>query len=355
MTTTNAHVVVLAGGSGTRLWPASRQDRPKFLLDLGSGESLLESALRRALLLTTPDRVHVVTGASHEAHTRAIAEQLGIGSTIIEPSARDTAPALCLATTVIARSEPEALIISTPADHVIETDRNQWAATMSTMLEIALGGDIACVGISPTHPDTAYGYILALGSSHGPQRVASFKEKPDRATAERYLQVGGYLWNSAIMAWSAKSFLQHMETHASAVLSGVQTATMEPDHVDPGAWSRVPRVAIDYALLEPAAAAGSVVVVPGTFDWADIGTWNAWTDRSSAAARRNRNLVAVDAEGAVLYADPAVGGRRYAIFGLDDLVVVDTGDAVLITDRDHCADLKRLVARIGELGWVDLL
>jgi mannose-1-phosphate guanylyltransferase len=256
---------------------------------------------------------------------------------------------------MIARSEPEALIISTPADHVIETDRNHWAATMSTMLEVALDGDIACVGIPPTSPDTAYGYILAPGPSDGPLRVVSFKEKPDSATAEGYLHAGGYLWNSAIMAWSARSFLRHMTTHAPAVLSGVRIAMAEPDHVDPAAWARVPRIAIDYALLEPAAEARAVVVVPSTFDWADIGTWDAWACRSSVTATRNRDLVAVDAKGAVLYACPVVDGRRYAIFGLDDLVVVDTGDAVLITDRNHCADLKRLVARVGELGWDDLL
>lgn len=352
MTATHAHVVVLAGGSGTRLWPASRQDKPKFLLDLGNGESLVESALRRALLLTTPDRVHVITGTNHKARTQAIAEGLGINSIIVEPSARDTAPALCLATMMIRQSDPEALIISTPADHVIDARPDHWIATISTMLEAALSGDIVCLGIPPTHPDTAYGYMLAP-DAHGPRRLVAFTEKPDRATAEAYLQDGRYLWNSAIMAWSAGSFLKHTATHLPDVLSGVQAAMTEPGRIDSVAWARVPRIAIDYALLEPAAAAGSVVVVPGSFGWADIGTWTAWAGRSSAVA--HENVVVVDGNDPVLYTDPALGRRRYAIFGLDDVVVVDTGDVVLITDRTHSGDLKKLVARVGELGWRDLL
>jgi mannose-1-phosphate guanylyltransferase len=305
------------------------------------------------LLLTTPDRVHVVTGVGHAAQTRAIAERLGITSTIVEPSARDTAPALCLATTLIWRSEPEALIISTPADHVIETHGGHWADTMSTMLKAAHGGDIACIGIPVTRPDTAYGYILAPGSDGGPTRITSFKEKPDLATAQSYLRAGGYLWNSAIMSWSAESFLQLMAVHAPAVLSGVQAAMTECDQVDPAAWAGVPRIAIDYALLEPAAAAGGVVVVRGSFAWEDIGTWDAWANRLQAG--QHPNLVTVEAEGSVLCADPAAGGRRYAIFGLEDLVVVDTGDAVLITSREHSANLKELVARISNHGWDDLL
>ncbi|WP_439663846.1 mannose-1-phosphate guanylyltransferase [Lentzea sp. HUAS TT2] len=353
MNTPSAHVVVLAGGSGTRLWPASRHDRPKFLLDLGTGEPLLESAIRRALSLTSPDHVHVVTGAGHEAQTRAMAKRLGVTSVITEPSARDTAPALCLATILIAQAEPEAVIISTPADHVIETDDDRWNDTMSTMLAVARGGDVACMGIPATRPDTAYGYIQAPGSENGPTRVTSFKEKPDLATAQNYLSAGDYLWNSAIMSWSAQSFLQQMAIHAPTVLSGVQEAMAVSDQIDSDAWARVPRIAVDYALLEPAAAAGGVVVVRGSFDWEDFGTWDAWANRTQAEL--HPHLMTVQAEGSVLHADPAVSGRRYTIFGLQDVIVVDTGDAVLITSREHSANLKELVARISDHGWGDLL
>jgi mannose-1-phosphate guanylyltransferase len=354
MNIAEVHVIVLAGGNGTRLWPLSRRDNPKFLLDLGSGETLIEATLRRALMITTPNRVHIVAGADQKKSVAAIGAILGITSIIVQPTAKDTAPVLCLATMLIHRAQPEALIVSTPADHLISGESGQWVETVTKALICARGGDLICIGVQPTAPDTTFGYIHAPTPTSTHRRAHLFKEKPDHDTAERYLREGGYFWNSAIMTWRSGDFLQHMHTFAPSVLAAVAAALDQHGRLKAESWSRIEDVSIDYALLEPAAAAGVVQVVPASFNWADIGTWSALATHSPALFA-DENVVVVDGTASAVFCDTDTTNMRYAILGLDDLIVVSAGNVVVITDQAHACDMKRLVAAITKKGWGDLL
>ncbi|MFJ8967066.1 sugar phosphate nucleotidyltransferase [Lentzea sp. NPDC102401] len=356
MNIAEVHVIILAGGHGSRLWPLCRHDHPKSLLDLGSGETLIEATLRRALMITTSDRVHLVTGADHQESITTIGAAFGITSIIVEPIYKDTAPALCLAAMLIHQEHPDALIVSTPFDHLISGESSQWVDTLTQAVIDAQSGDLICVGVRPRSPDTTLGYIHAPdpSSPSTPHRARLFKEKPDRATAEHYLRTGEHFWNSAIMACRSEAFLQHVRAFAPSVIAAVEAALDQYGQPEAESWSRIQAVAIDHVVLEPAAAAGVVQVVPASFDWADMGTWDALATRAPALFAPE-NVVTVDGTAPAVFAHSDAPSTRYAILGIDDLIIVNTGDVLVITNRAHACDMKRLVATIFERGWGDLL
>lgn len=357
--------VVPAGGAGTRLWPLSRQARPKFLLDLtGSGRTLLQQTWDRLEPLTGAGGIAVVTGA---AHAEAVAEQLpGLrpDNLLTEPTPRDSAAAICLATAVIASRDPDAVIGSFAADHVIRNGPGFEAAVGEAVAAARLG-EIVTLGITPDHPSTAFGYIrvgASLGLPDAPSacRVERFVEKPDADTAAGYLAEGGYRWNAGMFVFRADVLLAELERnrpqlHAGVLEIAASWDTPERDAVLVARWPELEKVAIDYAIAEPAAAGGRVAVVPATLGWDDIGDWASLAallpgDAALKVVGDAAQVLDVDSSGIAV---PA-GDRLVAVLGLKDVVVIDTPSAVLVTTREWAQDVKKVVETLTALGRSDL-
>ena len=348
--------VVPAGGAGTRLWPLSRSDSPKFLHDLtGSGRTLLEQTHDR-LTPIVGDRVLVVTG---EPHRDAVRRQLGAlpdDAVLVEPSARDSMAAIGLAAAVLERRGAE-VMASFAADHVID-DAERFHDTVRTAVAAARDGWLVTIGIVPTHPSPAFGYVrqgAELPDHPGVRLVAEFVEKPSVAVAEGYLAAGEYRWNAGMFVVRPTVLLDLLAEQDPDFAAMLRTIAAEPDRLAE-LWERLPRIAIDHAVAEPAAAAGRVATVPGGFGWDDVGDFDSLAALLGDESRlsvlgRDGEVEAVDASGLVVSGT----GRVVAVIGLDDVVVVDTPDALLVTSRERAQDVKAIVARLRERGRTDVL
>lgn len=351
--------VIPAGGAGTRLWPLSRAGAPKFLHDLtGSGSSLLQQTRDRVVPLAD-DRVLVVTGAAHEP---AVAAQLGDGVEIVaEPSPRDSMAAIGLAAALLEARDPDAVLGSFAADQVIG-DVDAFHACVREAAALAASRDVlVTLGIEPTHPATGFGYIRSGGlvdpDGGGTARIVEqFVEKPDAATAAEYVASGAYRWNGGMFVVRAGFLLELLERHHPDLAAGLRAIAAAPERMAE-LWPDLEKIAIDHAVAEPAADLGVVATVPGTFDWDDVGDFHALAGLLPAPAgvavlgdaARVRTL---DATGIVV----ANGGdREIAVIGLDDVVVVDTGDALLVTSRERAQDVKKIVEQLKAEGRAPLL
>jgi mannose-1-phosphate guanylyltransferase/mannose-1-phosphate guanylyltransferase/mannose-6-phosphate isomerase len=348
--------VILSGGSGSRLWPLSRESYPKQLLPLAGARTLLQET---ALRVADPARFHPVTVVANAEHRFVIAEQLReIGQArptlALEPAARNTAPAVAAAALIAERQDPEALILVMPADHAVP-DKAGFLAAVETAAAAAAAGALALFGVQPQGPATGYGYILAgepVGA--GVRRVAAFVEKPDLATAERYLADGRYSWNSGIFLLHAGTVIAELEAHAPQVLAAARAALaaarqdMDFLRLDPDAFAASPSISIDYAVMEKTDRA---VVVPSTFAWSDVGAWSALWELAPRDAAGNVEIgdtLAEDTRGSYLRSE----GPLIATVGVRDLIVVATPDAVLVADRSRDQDVKRVVERLRATGHV---
>jgi mannose-1-phosphate guanylyltransferase len=350
------HAVIPAGGAGTRLWPLSRSGRPKFLLDLdGSGRSLLQQTWDRLVELIPADRIHVVTGA---AHADAIREQLpDLTSLLVEPSPRDSMPAIGLAAAVVASGDPGAVIGSFAADHVID-DPAAFADAIGQAVAAARTGLVATVGIAPTGPSTAFGYIesgapLTIDGAPSARAITSFVEKPDAETAERYVAGGRHSWNGGMFVTRTDVLLQHLARLQPGLHAGLEQiaaawCTSGRQDVLEEVWPRLTRIAIDNAVAEPVSLEGGMAVVPGLFPWNDVGDFAALQDIGAVSSPET---VWVDADGLAIADD----GTIIAVVGLRDVVVARTGDAVLVVARDHAQQVKDVVAELKRRGRDDLV
>ncbi|WP_308113553.1 mannose-1-phosphate guanylyltransferase [Kineosporia corallincola] len=357
--------IVPAGGAGTRLWPLSRQARPKFLLDLtGSGRTLLQQTWDRLLPLAGPGGITVVTGT---AHAEAVTEQLpGLtgANLLTEPTPRDSAAAICLAAAVIARRDPDAVIGSFAADHVIR-NASGFEKAVAEAVATARLGEIVTLGITPDHASTAFGYIRvgeSLGLDDAPSacRVERFVEKPDAETARTYFDEGVYRWNAGMFVARADVLLAELERNRPELYAGVLriAEAWDTDGRDAAVdefWPQLEKVAIDYAIAEPAAEAGRVAVVPADLGWDDIGDWASLAallpgDAALKVVGDAAQVLDVDSSGIAV---PA-GERLVAVLGLKDVVVIDTPSAVLVTTREWAQDVKKVVETLTQLGRHDL-
>lgn len=352
----NFWAVVPAGGAGTRLWPVSRASAPKFLRDLrGSGRTLIQETHDRLAPLAG-DRLMVVTGTAHAA---AVADQLpGLpaDAIIAEPSARDSMAAIGLAAALLERRDPDAVMGSFAADHVI-TDQQGFAEAVRTAVAVAREGWLVTLGIEPTFPSSAFGYIRSgadLDGHPGAQRVAAFVEKPSVEVATGYLAEGGYRWNAGMFVVRPTVLLDLLAEWHPRFAASLRAIAAEPDTLAT-VWPSLPKIALDHAVAEPAADAGRVATVPASFAWDDIGDFDSLAtllagDEPMTVLGDAAAVHAVDATGLVVTA-----GRTVAVVGLEDVVVVDTPDALLVTSRARAQEVKAVVAALKESGRTDLV
>jgi mannose-1-phosphate guanylyltransferase len=363
------HVVIPAGGIGSRLWPLSRADAPKFLHDLtGSGHSLLRDTWDRLEPLVGPDRIAVVTGRAHRA---AVEEQLpGIPdrNVILESEPRDSTAAIGLAAAILVRREPDVIIGSFAADHVIRgTQVFEWAVQQA--VAVAREGYICTIGIPPVEPSVGFGYIrrggeLVVGGAPEAALVERFVEKPDLDTARAYFADRSYLWNAGMFITRADVLLAEIATSQPELHAGLmELADAWDDRAARGPavdriWPTLTKIAIDYSVAEPAAAKGRLAVIPGHFDWDDVGDFASLAKLNSGG---RKNDLAILGENARVLADASSGivvtqtGRVISVIGVKDIVVVDTPDALLVTTSEHAQRVKGVVDALKLSGRGNVL
>ena len=349
--------VILSGGSGTRLWPVSRRAHPKPFMKLVDGESLAEKTFRRALAVGDNGPVLTVTSRDYYFYTRDLYNEMAGEEHdhpfLLEPVGRNTAPAIALAAHFLQeRIGPDVLMLVLPADHLIRDER-QFAAAVREARGLAERGYLVTFGIHPTHPETGYGYIRrgrAIPESGG-HEVAAFVEKPDEPTAQAYLDSGDYEWNSGMFCFGARAFLEALRAHAPAIAEAARRCWRDterdqrPLEIPLASFSECPADSIDYAVMEKAS---NCAVVGGEFGWSDIGSWKAMSELYESDAAGNRihgKAVVVESRDCFIKGE----GRLVAAVGVHDLVIVDTGDAVLVAHRDRAQDVKEVVSQLSDL------
>jgi mannose-1-phosphate guanylyltransferase len=356
------YAVVMAGGSGTRFWPLSRRARPKQFLAIGTDKPLLVETVERLSPLIPTSRVYIVAGDLHASEVAGLFPTLPSEQLLIEPVARNTAPCVGLAAIHLRRRDPDAVMAVLPADHHI-ADRTGFQRLLRAAEERARAGEIVTIGIRPDRPETGYGYIhydrretVATSNHVDACRVLRFVEKPPRATAERYLAEGGYLWNSGMFFFTVsriladiRRFLPNLAAALERIDGAIDTPRYEAVLADE--FQHLEGISIDYGVMEHAE---NVRVLPAAIGWNDVGHWAALPDFAETDPHGNvsaGNTVLIDAHRNIVHAE----GRLVALVGVEDLVVVATPDAVLVCPRDRAQDVRKVVDRLKEQGEEDLL
>lgn len=360
--------VIPAGGIGSRLWPLSRADAPKFLHDLtGSGHTLLRDTWDRLVPLSGADRIMVVTGRAHRAAVEEQLPELPDLNVVLESEPKDSTAAIGLAAAILVLREPEVIIGSFAADHVIK-DNRAFRRSVGESIAVARAGFIATIGITPTEPAIGFGYIhcaerIVIEDAPNAVAVSSFVEKPDQLTAERYLESGDYLWNGGMFISRADVLLAQIGESNPELLAGITELAAAWDTPRRGAvvdriWPGLAKIAIDYTVAEPAAEAGRMVVIPGEFDWDDVGDFSSIAKLHSGGRKSD---LAILGENARVLADASTGvvisqtGRLISLIGVTDIVVVDTPDALLVTTTANAQRVKAVVDALKLSGRNDVL
>ena len=361
--------IIPAGGIGSRLWPLSRADAPKFLHDLtGSGATLLRETWLRLAPISGDQRIMVVTGRAHRAAVEEQLPELADANIVLESEPKDSSAAIGLAAAILARREPDVIVGSFAADHVIG-DARGFRRAVEQAVAAADAGYIATIGITPTEPAIGFGYIHCgekLDIPGAPQalRVESFVEKPDLTTAQGYLDGGEHLWNGGMFIARADVLLTQMRATQPDLVAGLEelaAAWDDPATRGPAVdriWPRLTKIAIDYSVAEPAARDGKLAVVPGDFDWDDVGDF-ASIAKLHAGGRKND--LAILGENARVLADASSGivvsqsDRIISLIGVRDIVVVDTPDALLVTTSANAQRVKAVVDALKLSGRSEVL
>lgn len=360
--------IIPAGGVGSRLWPLSRAVEPKFLLDIvGTGHSLLRATWDRLVPLSGENRTVVVTGSAHQKAVVRQLPELPVANLVLEPGQKDSTAAICLAAAIILLRDPEAVVGSFPADHFIEDDE-EFCRTIRAAIAAASTGRIVTIGITPTEPSTAFGYIKTDGplegaNGTGASHVARFVEKPSKTVAEEYLADGGYFWNAGMFIAKASVLLERLEASEPELAASINEiaqawGTAEQDEVQARLWDGLKKVAIDYSIAEPSAEVGMVGVVPGDFGWDDVGDFSALARH---AAEDGSGSLTVLGDATRVLSDSSSGivaagsNRLIATIGVEDIVVIDTPDALLVTTTHHAQKVKAMVDQVKRTGNENLL
>ncbi|SEE63991.1 mannose-1-phosphate guanylyltransferase (GDP) /mannose-6-phosphate isomerase, type 2 [Arthrobacter alpinus] len=361
------YAVIPAGGVGTRLWPLSRAAAPKFLHDLtGRGSTLIRATYDRLEPLSG-ERVLLVTG---DAHREAVCRQLpeiADANLVLETEPKDSGAAIGLAAAILFVRDPSAIMGSFAADQVI-SPVEKFQDAVREAIYTAATGKIVTIGIKPTHASTGFGYVrigapLSVAGAPRAHAVAKFVEKPSQEIAEEYLASGEYSWNAGMFVAPVDLMLHHLKANEPALYEGLMEIALAWDtpervEVKNRVWPTLPKIAIDYAVAEPAADAGDVAVIPADFSWDDVGDFAAIARLSSAKESKN---VKVIGDGARVFTEDSTGivvsdtKRVIALVGIQDVVVVDTPDALLITTLAHSQLVKKAVDGLKAQGNTDVL
>jgi mannose-1-phosphate guanylyltransferase len=339
------YACIMAGGGGERFWPMSRAGTPKHLLKLIADRTLLEETVLRLKGIVPPANLFVLTNESQLAGVRAALPFLPAAQIVAEPARRDTAPAAALATALARARDPRAVVALLPADHFIR-DQARFASQLgAAFLWARENPALLTLAVKPTNPDPGFGYLelgaKIPGGTKGDvfRRVKRFVEKPDVATAKRYLKTGRYAWNAGMFVWRADVFLAEAEASAPELAAFVRDFPAgNPKRYLRARFAGLPKLSIDYAIMEKA---GTVATLMARFDWDDVGLWTALPAHLSPDAAGNSvrgPVVAVDATGNIAVSN----GRVIALCGVRDLVVVETPDAILVCHRDAVQSIKKL-------------
>lgn len=356
------HVMVMAGGGGTRFWPRSRNARPKQFLTFSGERSLLQGTIDRTAAVVPPERTWVITGAAYTDETAKQLPELPADHIVGEPFRRDTAPCVGLGAALIAATDPDATIVVTPADHVIEPEREyQRALHAAEQFATDHPECLFTFGIRPTFPSQGYGYIhrgAKVGDRNGVPlyTVNEFKEKPSAEVATRFVESGEYDWNSGIFVWKARTILEQLHAHRpdiSAACVRIADAWNTPNRETAfrDIYEGINGTSIDFAVMQEAGRAGLVRVLRAPYTWDDVGSWLALERHNPQDAAGNTvqgdGVMLIDTSGCVVSADP---GHLIATIGVSDLVVIQAGKAVLVARKQDEARVKEIVDRLKKGG-----
>ena len=354
------YAVVLAGGGGTRLWPLSRVHKPKHVLNLCGDKTLLAETFARVRPMIADDHLMAITVADHADALRKQVPYLLPQNVVIEPMGRSTAPCIALMAALIAKSDPDAIMVSLAADHAVE-DVEAFRSVVEAAIQAAAMGHLVTLGIVPDSPETGYGYIERGGlltrlAGHNVYHVARFTEKPDQAMAEAFLQTGRYFWNASIFAWRVSSILAEVRKWLPSLHRGVMSvqpalATAGQQEALARVWESITPISIDVGVMEKA---DGVVVVPADIGWSDVGCWTSVAKLAQPDGEGN----VIEGQGMVLDCEGTYirsSGRLVAALGLQGMIVVDTDDAVLVCPKDRAQDVRKLVDLLKREGKDDYL
>jgi mannose-1-phosphate guanylyltransferase len=365
----NFYPVILAGGRGTRFWPRSRRTTAKQILALEGKKTMIQQTVSRLLPLAPARRFWVITNPDLRNEIRRQLPKLCARQIIAEPVARNTAPAIGLAAYILLRSDPTAVIGMFPADHVIADEKAFRKAVEQAVTIAAAGENMVVMGIKPARPETGYGYIEAGERARGVYRVMRFTEKPNLEKAAEFVEAGNYYWNSGIFVWSARTLANALAEHFSEsaphlekIAAGFGSRSF--DKVFAREYAKCENISVDYAVLEPRSAKGehhsNLFAIPAEFGWNDLGSWAALYAHpalAKGAASSNGNVIegaggyVLEAEGNYVYAPQ----KFVAAVGVNNLVVVETDDALLITTRQRAQDVGKIVKHLDEKKMKKLL
>ena len=345
------YVLILAGGSGERFWPYSRRARPKQLLKLFSDRTMLEETIARLGDAVPPDRIFVLTNREQEAAVRAACVQLPAENIVAEPAKRDTAPAVALGVGLVLRRDPQAVMAVLPADHLIKDAAAFRRDLLAGAAAASASGALLTIGIKPTWACPGFGYIeqgVRANDAEPPiYEVKRFREKPDVALAESFLKQGNFRWNAGMFVWSIPAIMGELTKHApelAAFVARMRTAG-DLDALLAADFPKLPKISVDYAIMEKAAR---VLELEAGFDWDDVGSWVAvakYLEGSEGGNAANCPLTTSDASHNIVYSS---GRKHIALAGVQDLIVIDTGDALLVCHRSEAENIKKLVPRVPE-------
>lgn len=362
----HAFAVILAGGGGTRLWPKSRNKTPKQFLKLTSKDTMMQVAAERVTKLVDWDHVIVVTNEAYIDDVRAQLPQVPAANIIAEPQKKDTALAMLVGTLYAQSLDPDAVVMNSASDHVV-VNQHEFVKVMDAALEVASKGEyLMAIGISPTFPSSGFGYIKVgehlgnVGKALGLFKVDSFTEKPNVATARAFISTGKYFWNANMYVWSGKALVEAFKQHQPKtyeLTKNLPELTAKEFHdALPAIYDEADSISIDYAISEKV---HNLALIPGDFGWNDVGDWKVVYDLSKKDAEGN---VVLSEEGGgpalLLHSENNLiqtNGRLVALYGVSDMVIIDTEEILMIVPKDKSQDVKKLVEKLKEEGKKEYL